>query len=62
MLRARFSEPAMHKVLIVALLTACLVNVACLCSHLSSRLRPSTAHREWMAGPSPAMTVRTSLL
>jgi hypothetical protein len=34
MLRARFSEAAMQKVLIVALLTACAVNLACLCGHL----------------------------
>jgi len=34
MLRARFLEPAMHKMLVVALLTACAVNIACLCGHL----------------------------
>ena len=34
MLRARFSEPAMHKMLVVALLTACAINIACLCGHL----------------------------
>ena len=34
MLRARFSEPAMNKMLVVALLTACAVNIACLCGHL----------------------------
>ncbi len=34
MLGARFPEPAMHTVLIVALLTACMVNLACLCGHL----------------------------
>jgi hypothetical protein len=53
MLRARFSEPAMHKVLFVALLTACAVNVVCLCSHLSSRAGTSAAPRDWIAGPRP---------
>ncbi len=27
-------EPAMYKMLVVALLTACAVNIACLCGHL----------------------------
>jgi hypothetical protein len=27
-------EPAMNKALIVALLAACMINVACLCGHL----------------------------
>ncbi len=30
----RFSEPAMYNMLVVALFTACVVNVACLCGHL----------------------------
>jgi hypothetical protein len=30
----RHLEPAMNKVLVVALLTACAVNVACLCGYL----------------------------
>jgi hypothetical protein len=34
MLGVRFSEPAMNKMLVVALLTACAVNVACLCGYL----------------------------
>jgi hypothetical protein len=34
MLRARFSEPAMYKMLVVALFTACMVNVTCLLNHL----------------------------
>ena len=38
MLRGRFfkqfSEPAMYNMLVVALFTACVVNVACLCGHL----------------------------
>jgi hypothetical protein len=34
MLRIQFLEPAMLKVLFAALLAACLINVACLCSHL----------------------------
>jgi hypothetical protein len=34
MLGARFSEAAMNKLLVVALFTACLINVACLCGHL----------------------------
>ena len=42
MLRARFFkqflerllEPAMYKVLVVAIFIACAVNVACLCGHL----------------------------
>jgi hypothetical protein len=34
MLRGRFSEPAMNAMLVVALFTACMVNVACLCGHL----------------------------
>ena len=29
-----FSEPAMYNMLVVALFTACMVNVACLVSHL----------------------------
>jgi len=52
----------MHKLLFVALLTACAVNVACLCSHLSSRAAANAAPRQWIAGPSPTTTVRTSLL
>jgi hypothetical protein len=34
MLDLRFPEAAMNKLLVVALFTACLVNVACLCGHL----------------------------
>jgi len=38
MLRVRFFElllePAMYKTLVVALFTACVVNVACLCGYL----------------------------
>ena len=30
----QFSEPAMYNMLVVALFTACVVNVACLCGHL----------------------------
>ncbi len=30
----RFLEPAMYKMLVVALFAACMVNVACLCGHL----------------------------
>jgi hypothetical protein len=34
MLPARFLEPAMNKMLVLALSVACVVNIACLCSHL----------------------------
>jgi hypothetical protein len=34
MLRIQFSEPAMdHRVVILGLLAACLINVACLCGY-----------------------------
>ncbi len=34
MLRVPFSEPAMYKILVAALFTACTVNATCLVSHL----------------------------
>ena len=34
MLQVRFPEPAMYKMLVVALFAACTVNVACLLGHL----------------------------
>jgi hypothetical protein len=34
MLTARFLEPAMNKLLVVALVAACAVNVVCLFGHL----------------------------
>jgi hypothetical protein len=34
MLRWRFPERAMNTILAVALFTACMINVACLCGHL----------------------------
>jgi hypothetical protein len=36
MLYGRFSEPAMYKILVVALSMACLVNLGCLLNHLAS--------------------------
>jgi hypothetical protein len=33
-LQVGFLERAMHKLLFVALLAACVVNIACLCGHL----------------------------
>jgi hypothetical protein len=32
----RFSEPAMYKMLVVALFTACMVNLVCVCGHLGA--------------------------
>jgi len=34
MLWARVAESAMYSMLVFALLTACAINIACLCSHL----------------------------
>jgi hypothetical protein len=52
----------MHKVLFVALLTACMVNVACLCGHLSLHAGARDAPRASIAGPGPIRTIPKSLL
>ena len=65
MLRGRFFrrslEPAMYKTLVVALLSACLVNIACVCSHLYARKGPIAAYANvaayangYPATPAPA--------
>jgi hypothetical protein len=43
MLRVPSSELAMYKILVVALFTACMVNVVYLCGHLSSAAEPTTS-------------------
>jgi hypothetical protein len=53
MLRVPFPEPAMYKILVVALFTACMLNVICLCGHLGSVAGPmtgsATAAPMWIA-------------
>jgi hypothetical protein len=53
---------ARDKILVVALFTACMVNVACLCGHLSARSGFSATPGEWIAGPGLATIVRKALL
>jgi hypothetical protein len=52
----------MYKILVVALFTACMVNVACLCGHLSTRTEFSATSSEWIAGPGLTTIVRKALL
>jgi hypothetical protein len=40
----RLLEPAMYKMLVVALFTACVVNVACLCGHLGAAAPPMAGY------------------
>ena len=51
----------MYKTLVVALLSACLVNIACVCSHLYARKGPIAAYANvaayangYPATPAPA--------